>query len=377
MFLLNKSWFFIDTLLRIFGVYPLQRIDKDELKPTPKCRFWFRYVFTTIWVQALMAMPVGYILYKETTPKEYVTAFVKSLAATTIDKITFVVIFLGQVGLHYACLKHFDHLKKSMVGLQQDINIKVKVIVEDQNTFRFYIFLFVWLSFEAANYVTGFLSMIYKIQSELDLSYISTNASLLGMILFQAFITTTPFYFTFVYIESTMKILDYCKSINKQRNEIILQESNVLIHILKEFNKMVAPFLFHIISFNLIFVIVLAFFIYVKTNTLISAGSFAWQDWLIFAGFMFHVIRTIFLLYTFCTLSEEVASEVQELKTKIIDFEVQDVQTNSIIKKLDEFKGFSAYGYFTLNQSLLTGMTTNFATFLVILIQFKQAEGTF
>ena len=151
----------------------------------------------------------------------------------------------------------------------------------------------------------------------------------------------------------------------------------MLIHALKEFNKMSAPFLFYIISYDFCFVIIMGFFIYVKTNTLISRGSFSWQDWLLFVSFILIFIRTTFLLYTFCCLSDDVASEVQELKTKVIDFEVQNGRTTSIIHKLDEFKGFSAYGYFTLNQSLLTGMTTNFATFLVILIQFKQAEGTF
>ena len=375
MFLLSKSWFFIYTIFRRFGVYPLQRIGKEQLKPTPKCRFWFRYIFTVLWVLVLMMTPMGYILHKETTPKEYVTAFVKSLAATSIDKITFGVTFLGQVGLHWACLKHLNQLKKGMVGLQQDFNIKVKISIQDQNTFKFYSFLFLLLSMEVANYGTGYLSMNYKIQSELNLSYISTNVALLGMILYQAFISTTPFYFTFIYTESTMRILDYCKSINKQSNETILQESNMLIHILKEFNKISAPFLFHIFSFNFTFLIVMAFFVYVKTNTLISTGSFSWQDWLLFVSFIFIFIRTLFILYTFCCLSDDIASEVQELKTKLIDFEVQNGRATAIIHKLDEFKGFSAHGYFTLNQSLLTGMTTNFATFLVILIQFKQAEG--
>ena len=149
----------------------------------------------------------------------------------------------------------------------------------------------------------------------------------------------------------------------------------MLIHVLKQFNKMTAPFSFYIISYDFCFVIIMGFFIYVRTNTLLFVGSFSWQDWLIFTGFVFHFLRTILLLYVFCTLSDDVASEVQELKTNVIDFEEQNGRTTSIIQKLDQFKGFSAYGYFTLNQSLLTGMTANFATFLVILIQFKQAEG--
>ena len=120
----------------------------------------------------------------------------------------------------------------------------------------------------------------------------------------------------------------------------------------------------------------MGFLIYVKTNTLLIGGPIPWQDWLIYFSFVLIFICTIFQLYVLCTLSEDVVSEVQELKTKVMDMEMQTGLTNSIVQKLDEFKGFGAYGYFTLNQSLLTGMTTNFATFLVILIQFKQAEGT-
>ena len=41
---------------------------------------------------------------------------------------------------------------------------------------------------------------------------------------------------------------------------------------------------------------------------------------------------------------------------------------------LDDFKGFDGNGFFTLNHSLLTGMTGNFVTLMVILIQFKQSE---
>ena len=77
----------MDTIFRIFGIYPLQRFDKDSLKPTSPCRFWSRYVLTSLLAQAIVITPMVYIVTKETTPEEYVQAFVKSMATTTIDRI--------------------------------------------------------------------------------------------------------------------------------------------------------------------------------------------------------------------------------------------------------------------------------------------------
>ena len=66
--------------------------------------------------------------------------------------------------------------------------------------------------------------------------------------------------------------------------------------------------------------------------------------------------------------------QVQGLKKIILDIQFQTGKSEAVIALLDEFKGFDAKGYFTLNHSLLTGMTANFVTYLVILVQFKQSE---
>ena len=64
------------------------------------------------------------------------------------------------------------------------------------------------------------------------------------------------------------------------------------------------------------------------------------------------------------------------MKKRILDIQFQSGQAEAVITLLDEFKGFDAKGYFTLNHSLLTGMTANFVTYLVILVQFKQSESS-
>ena len=78
----------------------------------------------------------------------------------------------------------------------------------------------------------------------------------------------------------------------------------------------------------------------------------------------------------FCKLSEELATEVSNINTKLLKSQSSKGQTDSISSQLEKFKGFSANGYFTVNHSLLTGMTANFVTYMVILIQFQQSSST-
>ena len=49
-------------------------------------------------------------------------------------------------------------------------------------------------------------------------------------------------------------------------------------------------------------------------------------------------------------------------------------ETVMVCSLLARFQGFDANGYFDVNHSLLTAMTANFVTYLVIMIQFDQSE---
>ena len=60
-----------------------------------------------------------------------------------------------------------------------------------------------------------------------------------------------------------------------------------------------------------------------------------------------------------------IKSQFWELNPSLVD---------RVCSLLNEFQGFDAKGYFTLNHSLLTAMAANFTTYLVILIQFKGSE---
>ena len=49
-------------------------------------------------------------------------------------------------------------------------------------------------------------------------------------------------------------------------------------------------------------------------------------------------------------------------------------EKHSLYLQLHGFKGFNGENYFTVNNSMITGMIANFVTYLIVLIQFKVTE---
>ena len=47
-----------------------------------------------------------------------------------------------------------------------------------------------------------------------------------------------------------------------------------------------------------------------------------------------------------------------------------------LAKKLESFNGFDAGGFCKLNKSILSSITANFITYVIVLIQFKTSENT-
>ena len=82
--------------------------------------------------------------------------------------------------------------------------------------------------------------------------------------------------------------------------------------------------------------------------------------------------------------------ELEGLKQNVMDFSVnpdrkiilddqvysEDYAKQKILYNLKRFQGFTGGGYFTLGKSLLSTLFSNFATYLVILIQFKLTESS-
>ena len=86
--------------------------------------------------------------------------------------------------------------------------------------------------------------------------------------------------------------------------------------------------------------------------------------------------------------SQRVVDQLKILKQNLIDYPAnpdskvilegqvytEEHARQKILYDIAKFNGYIGGGYFTLGKSLLTTLTSNFATYLIILIQFKISE---
>ena len=114
-------------------------------------------------------------------------------------------------------------------------------------------------------------------------------------------------------------------------------------------------------------------------------GSYAvtmWEVQIVASSYHIFVLIYAFTAWYLSSFSQSLLSKTEELKiafsnikfcknmneTEFID------EKNSLYLQLDGFKGFNAENYFTVNNSLITGMIANFVTYVIILVQFKITE---
>ena len=101
----------------------------------------------------------------------------------------------------------------------------------------------------------------------------------------------------------------------------------------------------------------------------------SWEKQCMVISYLLTSFGLIYLVFRFCSTSEDLAINVQELKEWIMENLSGNVgEIDTITFHLQDFQGFDGNGFFILNHSMVTAMTANIVTYLVILVQFKQSE---
>ena len=109
-----------------------------------------------------------------------------------------------------------------------------------------------------------------------------------------------------------------------------------------------------------------------------------------FLGYITYVFQFAYIVWILNHDSEHLYLQVQSLKNALEEIYIEDHEfiffhgqlrdarfaKQLIINQLQDFKGFDGLGYFTLGKPLLTSITANILTYLIVLIQFKLSENT-
>ena len=377
-FILKYYWPVLYHCIRFLGICPLQRDGEENLKLTSPCGFWFRYLFILISSFLIQGLVQVYVFTTENIDS---TEFMKALVenggySSGIDRLVTISNMILFGTLHFLHIAKTRTLAKGIILLQNYINKYALINKEELNwkmKHSYFKTIPCILLFFSGQLIVQ-IGMLYLIKSELGVSTSSTVA-LIAVFLIQSTVFIIPiFYFMFIYVELSYIFNIWCDEIKKlyESKSLLLQEAKYFIDGLNEIASNFAYFLFWITSICGIGIIFMGYTISTTTYAL----NQRWEKVCIFTGYVLMEISWMYIIYGMCTLSESVAKNVQELKKVILNTEFQTGKSNSVCLLLDEFRGFDANGYFTLNHSLLTNLTTNFVTFLVILVQFKQSESS-
>ena len=112
---------------------------------------------------------------------------------------------------------------------------------------------------------------------------------------------------------------------------------------------------------------------------------------LVFIGYVSLVMKFAYIVWIFNHDSEHLCDQVKLLKNTLDEVYIEDHEfvfgeggqlrdarfaRNLMVNQFQDFRGFDGLGYFTLGKSLLTSITANILTYLIVLIQFKISENS-
>ena len=375
-FILSYIWCLLNTIFKWLGIYPCQRRGQSSLNVTSACAFWVRFIVMFFLVMGTLWMAYVYLIFEETSPTEMMNQVDIIILPKVIDKIAIGgnIVLLSTMFL--ITVVKLRSMAADLVEIQDFVNQNARLTLDEirASMIKCYVRLVPLVIIIIGTYTSIFYGMFYDLQPLLGLSTIGTTINICCMSFGTIFQVLPLFYFILVYVEVCVVMQNWCNTLTNQGDVLkIIEESKIFLKGLKMASKMFSPYLFWITSLLFLSSIINAYMALAQAFKL-SNDELKLGSMILLMGQYFCCLFNTYLIFILGDTSEKTQLNVQELKSSIQDAYYQTNKADCICSMLGEFQGFDANGYFTLNHSTLTGMTANFATFLVILVQFNQSE---
>lgn len=220
------------------------------------------------------------------------------------------------------------------------------------------------------------------ISKNLDVAFPRCIWLLLSMLICTFLIWIPVFAFMAVFGDIVTSLIDWIVRLKEDLNIMDFDECLRLAQALTLATRSFSVQLFFIISADLAGLICVAF----KILTFII-GSLTF-DPLFIIGYVGFAAILIDFLHFFNYLSQNLVDEMEELRLKLVNLCIPNdnmvlIEGNpvkakhgrrQILENFSSFKGFEAMGFFQLGSPLLTSISANFLTYLIILVQFGTSE---
>ena len=359
-FLLKHSWFLLYYILRHLGICPCQRNGDNGLESVPACHYWGRIIFTNILLYVLNGL-FFYLLSFHSSVKQILKVWLEifedsrttivALNVNTAIYYSLYFIFIFYLKNISIVLVHFEDYCKGKANFTQATQQKRHGLIV-----YIYVFPYIFLTM-AGTFLLDFVA-IYYIKQKLDLSNILTISFLLVHQLNYWIMSAPTIYFVFVYFELTHLNIVWCSQLmmlNSEPDIDLVEEIQIFTEGLYRVAKYFSGFLFWIIPMFLVQIILIGYLI---VTSMIDDNVTSWTNHGILCGFTLLFLSFIHLLFWICHLSQRLSNQVNKLQNLISSgTQIESTDAETICSQLEKFGGFDAKGYFTLNHSLVTGMT--------------------
>ena len=168
-------------------------------------------------------------------------------------------------------------------------------------------------------------------------------------------------------------------------NYNLLEEAKNILSGLEIISKAISKIIFWLFTLILVATIICT---YLMVAFFLNQEEFTVPVIFTILGYGGIVSLYIRFAYGYCLFTQDIKDDIHGIKVAILDLDIHpdDLWTSNgktlrvkhwqkrIASGLAEFQGFHGNNYFVLGKPLLTSITTNFITYLIILVQFKASE---
>ena len=196
--------------------------------------------------------------------------------------------------------------------------------------------------------------------------------------------------FHIYFLEISVMLLPWSWSLKEKLNALpsnynLLEEAKNILSGLEMISKAISKIIFWLFTLILVATIICT---YLMVAFFLNQEEFTVPVIFTILGYGGIVSLYIRFAYGYCVFTQDIKDDVHGIKRAILDLDINpdDLLTSNgktvrakhlqkrIAYGLDEFQGFHGNNYFVLGKPLLTSITANFITYLIILVQFKVSE---
>ena len=378
MFILELYWSFL-RFSSYFGLFPCRLVcdletGSKKLATIRGCNYLTRYL---LYLSLLLGLSYFILLSFDINDGKQ-----SSIRGFT-DTFSMYATMLVQILLPIIMAKHMWSLRRDLVNLQDHFQQYSPLVQCSAMRCKITIFFICYIISQNLGAMGQVISMLQNNHAQ------SLTIKILSLVAFaiQNGLLSWPLViFQLIFYNLITQIGEWINKLRQSSDRHSMEDYLALLGGVTRTKNMLSGCFFTFTFLTLLLIIFSAYFTISIFITMSHASTYSTMSMAL--GNSLQIFAYIFIVYHLNMTSQFIKDQFEDLAKSLNDkIGKESLETISInglsvprqtakyvVKELRSFQGFDGLGFFTLGKSLLTSILANFATFFIILLQFKISE---